>query len=226
MLNFREKINITGSHKYNSNEMLDALSEHFYGICYLCDIYVLVGFEPEHFEPKSKYPLKKNEPENLFYSCSRCNKIKSDTYNSEISKEIVNSKIDDVENLFILKVDNENADLANKIDISINLEKCSPSLKLKCKNTKELLNKIYNGENTSSVFKAGKLRKEINDEIVIFEDLLNEYDKTKLKRGYSSKIKKHISKRQKHKKYSNFVSFKRQIIKSNSAYIEFQTYFD
>ena len=224
MLNFGEKINITGSHKYNSDEMLDALANHFYGICYLCDIYVPVDFEPEHFKPKSKFSLKKDESENLFYSCSRCNKIKSYTYNSEISKEIVNSKIDDVESIFILKVDNENKEIANKIEISLNLEECTSNLKLKCENTKELLNKIYNGE--SSKFRAGKLRKEINNEIIIFENLLKNYDKTKLKKGYSSKIKKHISKRQKHKTYSNFVSFKRQIIKSNTAYSEFQTYFD
>jgi len=227
MLNFDEKIDIAGTHKYNSDKMLEALATHFYEICYLCDIHTPVNFETEHFKPKSKFPSLKNEVENLFYSCNRCNQIKSNTYNSDAATEILNSKIDDVENIIKLKLREEKSTIPNEIEITIDHEKVSSELVAKSEKTKELLNKIYNGINTKSKIKAGKLRKEIKNEIAIFENLLEGYDKTKLKKSYSLQIKKYISKKQKLKNFSNFVSFKRQVVKDKDKYKKiFLPFFD
>jgi len=226
MLNFKKKINISGDYKYNSDEMLEAIVKHFYGICYLCGSYIPVNFEPEHFYPKSKFKKIENEPINLFCSCGRCNQIKSNTYNSVPKKEILNSKIDDVENIIILKFDRKSK-IANQIDISINKEICKGNSVLKSNNTVELLNKIFNGKNTNSVMKAGKLRNEIKKETEMFYNLIGIYEKTRLKSSFSNKIKNHISKTQQNKEFSNFVSFKRQIIKDNPKYKEmFNKYFD
>ncbi len=201
MLNFHGNINITGNHKYNSNEMKTAISEHFHEICYLCDNHIdPILFQVEHFKPKSKFKEEKNNPENLFYSCSRCNGIKSLSYNTKVENEILNSKIDDVENLIVFSIDTDNKEIVNKINISYDTD--DENLKLKCENTKELLNKIYNadeaGVETSSIFEVGKFRQKIKKESERFNNLLRNLEKKgKLKNGLLRKIKKHIIKQQK-----------------------------
>lgn len=66
--------------KYNTAPILEALSTICHQKCYLCESDKVQEVEVEHFLPYSKYPALKYVWDNLFYSCKRCNRIKSDSY--------------------------------------------------------------------------------------------------------------------------------------------------
>ena len=66
--------------KYNTAPIVDALSEICHAKCYLCENDQVQEVEVEHFLPHKKHPNLKFDWDNLFYSCKRCNRIKSDDY--------------------------------------------------------------------------------------------------------------------------------------------------
>lgn len=83
---------------YNDPTVTEALKIIFYGKCYLCEQARLSDPEIEHFIPHEGNQNLKYDWNNLFYSCSRCNSIKSNTHvnlldcsNSEtdVSMEII-----------------------------------------------------------------------------------------------------------------------------------------
>lgn len=72
--------NIPGSlanNEYNTPEVVAALYEMFLGKCYLCEKANLDAPEIEHFEPHMGNAALKYDWSNLYYSCARCNSIKS-----------------------------------------------------------------------------------------------------------------------------------------------------
>ncbi|MBU6957575.1 hypothetical protein KRR23_07460 [Pseudomonas sp. CVAP len=66
--------------KYNHSEVVDLLHPMFYGKCYLCEQDELSSPEIEHFDPHEKDVVKKFDWSNLYYSCGRCNSIKSNIH--------------------------------------------------------------------------------------------------------------------------------------------------
>jgi 5-methylcytosine-specific restriction endonuclease McrA len=52
------------------------LEKIFYGKCYLCED-IVSDPQTDHFIPKSVAPEKEFDWNNLYYSCRRCNTIKS-----------------------------------------------------------------------------------------------------------------------------------------------------
>ncbi|MCS1373861.1 HNH endonuclease [Serratia marcescens] len=65
---------------YNDPTVTEALKKIFHGKCYLCEQARLSDPEIEHFIPHEGDPDLKYDWSNLFYSCSRCNSIKSNTH--------------------------------------------------------------------------------------------------------------------------------------------------
>ena len=65
---------------YNHPDVLSALKPMFHGKCYLCERDELHDVEIEHFDPHMGDDTKKYDWDNLFYSCSRCNSLKSNTH--------------------------------------------------------------------------------------------------------------------------------------------------
>lgn len=63
--------------RYNTKEVVDLLEPMFLGKCYLCEQDELSDPEIEHFEPHQGDTAKKYDWNNLYYSCGRCNSIKS-----------------------------------------------------------------------------------------------------------------------------------------------------
>ncbi len=69
------------THKiYNDEEVVKILAPMFYYKCYLCERDELSDPEIEHFDPHEKDDSKKYDWYNLYYSCGRCNSIKSNTH--------------------------------------------------------------------------------------------------------------------------------------------------
>lgn len=66
--------------KYNTISILNALSIICYSKCYLCENDEVQEVEVEHFLPKDKHPNLEFSWDNLFYSCKRCNRIKSNNH--------------------------------------------------------------------------------------------------------------------------------------------------
>ena len=66
--------------KYNTISILNALSTICYSKCYLCENDEVQEVEVEHFLPKDKHPNLEFSWDNLFYSCKRCNRIKSNNH--------------------------------------------------------------------------------------------------------------------------------------------------
>lgn len=65
---------------YNEDDVLKKLRPMFFDKCYLCERDDIQDVEVEHFIPHTKNTALKYNWENLYYSCSRCNSIKSSTH--------------------------------------------------------------------------------------------------------------------------------------------------
>ncbi|MEZ8108920.1 HNH endonuclease [Vibrio splendidus] len=66
--------------EYNKDDVLKKLRPMFFDKCYLCERDDIQDVEVEHFIPHKKNTTLKYNWENLYYSCSRCNGIKSSTH--------------------------------------------------------------------------------------------------------------------------------------------------
>ncbi len=193
--------------KYNDLDIIERLKNDFYVLCYICEEYVPKHFEIDHFKPQEYFPELKNDWDNLFYCCEKCNNLRSKNINT-VGNEVLNNCIDNVEDLISLKYEN------NQINISIN------SNDKKAINTKKLLNRIYNGIDTKSKsFRDSRL--EVRNEINKFEEIATKYRENK--EIYENDLKERLSKRTKTVS-SAYVSFKRQIVRER--YQEFEKYFD
>lgn len=65
---------------YNDVTVVEELKKMFLGKCYLCEQARLTDPEIEHFVPHEGDEILKYDWNNLYYSCSRCNSIKSSTH--------------------------------------------------------------------------------------------------------------------------------------------------
>ncbi|WP_367599277.1 HNH endonuclease [Pseudomonas fulva] len=65
---------------YNTALIVQELERIFHGKCYLCEQAQLSDPEIEHFKPHLNDKALKNDWNNLYYSCSRCNSIKGATH--------------------------------------------------------------------------------------------------------------------------------------------------
>lgn len=64
----------------NEEKLLKELESMFFGKCYLCEQTSLNDPQVEHFIPHENNVTLKYKWDNLFYACSRCNSIKSNTH--------------------------------------------------------------------------------------------------------------------------------------------------
>lgn len=65
---------------YKGQDVINALRTMFYDKCYLCEQDSISAPEVEHFKPHKNNPALLYGWSNLFYSCRRCNSIKSNIY--------------------------------------------------------------------------------------------------------------------------------------------------
>lgn len=70
---------LSRANQYNNPEVVFALKEMFHEKCYLCERDEIHDVEVEHFNPQA-IGGGRTDWLNLYYSCSRCNSLKSNTH--------------------------------------------------------------------------------------------------------------------------------------------------
>lgn len=207
---------------YDTEEIYNQLiSDSFYK-CYLCGEYQgnFRSERVEHFIPyeDGKYRNLKFDWNNILLSCDHCNGRKSSIYNKiGADKDILNPIEDKIEIEIIQFYDSKEL---NDIKIGIEILKENS----KSQTTKELLEKIYNGDfdskNSFAVKnKSRTLKTNISNEIFNFRKLV---EKLSLNRGndYEVKIIAENLKSSLSKK-SNFYEFKLGYIEKNESIKKF-----
>jgi len=187
--------NITTTH--NTLEILERLALDFHNKCYICEEQKPTDINVEHFVAHQGNSQLRLDWNNLFLSCAHCNNIKSSSYNN-----LLNCTIN-----------------ADKVDTSLHYY-CNPMPKekpifeilipsKKATETKELLEKCFNGEHTGQkTLESSNLRSILLKEIRIFQELLFDYEEDQ-DDTYLTKIKYHLSNK------SAFTAFKRWIVRDN-----------
>lgn len=157
-----------GHGDYKSEQIREIIKDDFGRICYLCEGEPVQNWEIDHFYPRQYFDYLENVIDNLFYICSKCNKIRPKDVNTA-GKKVLNPCVDDVDKILTLVMD-----LSNKV-IEIN----SPCSSEKINNSIELLNKIYNGiETKSSGYKD--LRDDIFQILVELKEDILDYHENKV----------------------------------------------
>lgn len=125
--------------QYNKEDVLSALRPIFHDKCYLCERDEIQDVEVEHFIPHENVPTLKYNWENLNYSCSRCNSIKSNTHIDLL--DCTNSATD-VGSLISCKMPSAPSE-------KVNIEATSTQPTQNVINTVILLDECFNLENTA-----------------------------------------------------------------------------
>jgi len=222
--------------KYKESETRKKIKTDFFDICYLCERNASMDWTIDHFLPQEPHLKLANEWTNLYFCCSKCNGIKSNSYNNLPDTNILDCCKKTEANLIELEID------YNTRKVKIETTNLDKNLEQKVENTIDLLEKIYNGEGTTSPFHED-LQKEIIARVAVLVDIIEEF-KTKniLSKISERKIIKHINlktikENQEKLKQKNeitkleeqqcFISFKRTLIKKDSHLKAiFEKYFD
>lgn len=82
----REKVPDAVKNRYNHPEVKDTLEKETHGKCMYCEGYIgAVSYSHiEHFRPKSSFPTRTFEWENLGLSCQVCNTKKNDVFDEAL----------------------------------------------------------------------------------------------------------------------------------------------
>ena len=193
---------------YKDEVIREQIQYEFQKKCYLCEGCPVQNYEIDHFYPQNIYPHLTNNYANLFFICSKCNKIRPKKINTSNDNEILNSCEDNVEESIVL---------------DISLEDCCKAIMTPCygadsyynkkiDNTIELLQKIYNGKGTKSqAYKC--LKDDIVEEIASFRGELemyaNDYVGTKLEKRFKNRLLKDLD------RTSKYSGFKRTLFKKS-----------
>lgn len=92
--------------KYDKQDVIEQLQRDFHNKCYICEMKELQDPNVEHLLPhkKGKYPERKFDWENLFWSCGHCNGIKN---NSKYDDGILDCCKTDPEKYLSFRVEND-----------------------------------------------------------------------------------------------------------------------
>ncbi len=196
MINIKKSLAPTFTFEYNDKKIEETIRNDFFVLCYICEEYVPIHFQIDHFYPQNNFSELKNDWNNLFYCCAKCNGLRPKSINTK-GNEVLNNCEDDVEELIHLKYHK------GRVTVIANSED------EKTVNTRKLLNRIYNGIGSQS--KAFIYRRnEIKEEIEEFDEIIKKYKKNNSL--FENELSKRLSKRTMSKK-SAYISFKRQFIR-------------
>lgn len=198
---------ITSSH--NTREIIDRLKEDFHNKCYICEEKSPKNINVEHFVPHKGNSILRLDWNNLFFSCAHCNNIKLEVYDNLLNCTILTDNVDTDIHYYCKPMPKE-MPIFNIISTSA-----------KALQTRDLLEKCFNGEHTGQKkLEGSNLRSLLLKEIRIFQELLFDYEENP-DNSYLIKIKYHLSNK------SAFTSFKRWIVKDNE-YLrqEFEQYIE
>lgn len=188
---------VSGS--YSQPDVIDQLKKDFHNKCYICELKDLQDPEVEHLLPhkNGKYPERKFDWNNLFWSCGHCNKVKNQ---SKYDAGIIDCCKQDPEEFitFTLKGDNVHIAAKNKND---------PEAVL----TAALVQEVFNIKNTGMrIYKSEMRFLELNKEMNILYDNLQEMKRKPTSKIVMRKLKALL------RRESKFAAFKRNYIRDNA----------
>lgn len=145
---------------YGRDDVQRQLMEDQHDKCYICERIRKTDFEIEHLKSQSNHKELTQEWNNLFMSCSYCNRKKSSDYD-----EIVNPLTIDVEDVIQQELDfpNKKAKFTS-LTADTSVEK-----------TIELLNVIYNGTKKCRKFREEQFIEEIISIVSSFCKMTSDY---------------------------------------------------
>lgn len=187
----------TGS--YSEPDVIEQLKKDFHNKCYICEMKDLQDPEVEHLLPhkNGKYPERKFDWNNLFWSCCHCNKVKNQ---QKYDQGIIDCCKQDPEEFifFRLQGDNVNVLAKNKEDSKAVL-------------TATLIYEVFNLKNTGMrTYKSDMRYQELNREMNILYDNLEEMKNHPESEIVMRKLKALL------RRESKFAAFKRNYIRENS----------
>lgn len=152
--------------KYDGEDVYKVIEEIFYKKCYLCETKEPHDINVEHFRAHMGDEKLKFDWGNLYFSCSRCNNIKGDSYNDILDC------CDPAQNVFrVIKHLPPATPYAKKVQI------VSVTQDISAIRTQELLDKIFNSEHTVNKKVSGSyLRRKIFDQYnLLLSQICNYY---------------------------------------------------
>lgn len=187
------------SGKYDKPDVIKQLRENFHDKCYICEIKNLQDPEVEHLLPheNGKYPERKFDWNNLFWSCGHCNKVKNQ---EKYTGRIIDCCIEDPEELIFFRLKDGNVEVVAKDNDN---ERAIL--------TSTLVYEVFNLKNTGMrIYKSDMRLQELNKEMnILYENL------SALKRNPNSKV---VMRKLKAllRRESKFAAFKRNYIRENT----------
>lgn len=195
---------------YNKPEVNDALTEMFYGKCYICEIKTTSSYQIDHLVPHKGDIDLQFDWNNLFWSCAHCNNIKGarfdpilDCTKIDVDKKIAFRKQGyfGTEECLLFEPLDRNEDTLNTV---------------------ALLNEVYYGSTPQKKIEAAQMRKRLRVTLSRFKNLVRDYYDLESyeKDDVLTKIKIELS------VGSEFVAFKRWLLWDNrEQYKELIEYF-
>ncbi len=181
-----------------SEEFISALEKDFHNKCYICEGRI-PAINVEHFKPTKFYPELEFVWENLYLSCERCNKIKGTKSILDCTDKSVEIESRIKYECSSFRAHDVKIELANGFDDDLT------------KGTINILEIVYNGNTPIRERGTNLLRKALIDEMIIFQELFENYEDAKFnedeRKFYENRISNKLS------QASPFAAFKRQIIK-------------
>lgn len=186
------------SGSYSEEDVIAQLKNDFHNKCYICEMNKLQDPQVEHLLPhkNGRYPFRKFDWENLFWSCGHCNGVKN---REEYEESIINCCIDDPEDSILFRLDSNNVEVLAK-----------SMADRKAVKTAQLVWEIFNIRNTGMrIYKSEMRLKELQKEMNVLYDKLEAYKKKPESKALLRMIKVLL------KRESAFAGFKRCYIKEH-----------
>ena len=189
---------------YRCAKVISRLKEDFKNKCYICE-FPSTSINVEHFRPHKGNKDLKFSWDNLFYSCGHCNNTKLAKYDDILDCTKLE---DDIENKikYILS-----PFPAESVKIEALDDKSSTI------STKDLIEAVFNGTTELKILESANLRDFLLKDIEKFNKYIKRYQNlvdSNDKEHFLDKIKSNLD------KSSNFVSFKRWIIRENETLLK------
>lgn len=196
---------------YNTENVNKALKEVFYGKCYICENKEATSYQIEHLIPhRNKNVELKYDWNNLFWSCTHCNNIKSDKY-----EPILDCTQEEVERLIAFRKKgyfgtDEKLEFVSLVEDNESVE-----------NTVSLLKAVYYGMTPQKEIEAKIIRKALRKNISEFKEYVREYQEAEdeeEKEDIGELLKREL------RDSSAFTAFKRWLIWDNEMYSDIEKY--
>lgn len=186
------------SGSYEKEDVVERLIKDFHNKCYICGLDKLQDPQVEHLLPhkKGKYPERKFDWNNLFWSCGHCNGIKNQ---KKYDVGIIDCCTINPEEIIIFQLRDEKVGVWAKDNSN-----------LQAVLTAELVAEVFGKDNTPMrTYKCDMRFQELNQEMNKLYDSIEEFQNNPESKFALRKLKALL------RKESRFAAFKRNYIREN-----------